>query len=285
MLLSLLLGFAFAALLSLSRHRYMGETAVTMAAAPSAMTQFESPMAWRSLQPSKVSQALRAHEIDRSTEPQMEPKRRDLLAASAFAMAGASMKDRAAHAAYGDGANIFGQITNPSGFGAYAGDGFSLLIPSKWNPSKERDFPGTVLRYEDNQDIVNQLTVIKEKTSKNTVADYGTPEQWLNSYSFLLGQQSYNGKSISEGGFAPDRVSAASVLDLGSDTDKKGRTVYKYNILSRTADGNEGGRHQLISATVSSGTLYILKLQVGDKRWFKGAKKEAEGTFNSFNIA
>merc|ERR1712048_511428 len=93
--------------------------------------------------------------------------------------------------------------------------------------------------------------------------DYGTPEQFLNTYSFLLGKQSYNGKSISEGGFAPDRVSAASVLDLGSDTDKKGRTRYKFNILSRTADGNEGGRHQLISATVASGTLYILKIQVG----------------------
>merc|ERR1711953_1120709 len=192
---------------------------------------------------------------------------------------------RAAHAAYGDGANIFGRITNPSGFGAYAGDGFSLLIPAKWNPSKEKDFSGIVLRYEDNFDQVNNMMVIKQKTDKGRVEDYGTPEQFLSSYSYLLGQQSYNGKSISEGGFAPDRVSAASVLDLGSDTDKKGRTVYKYNILSRTADGNEGGRHQLISATVASGTLYILKIQVGNKRWFKGAKKEAEGSFNSFNIA
>merc|ERR1712232_1015943 len=149
----------------------------------------------------------------------------------------------------------------------------------------EKDFPGILLRYEDNFDAVNNLAVMKLKSDKSKMEDYGTPEQWLNSFSYLLGQQSYSGKRISEGGFAPDRVSAASVLDLGSDTDKKGRTVYKYNILSRTADGNEGGRHQLISATVASGTLYILKLQVGDKRWFKGAKKEAEGCFNSFNVA
>merc|ERR1712060_808362 len=80
-----------------------------------------------------------------NVESQMEPspvlanqKRRDLLAAGAFALAGASVKDRAALAAYGDGANIFGEVTNPSGFVAYAGDGFSLLIPSKWGPSKER---------------------------------------------------------------------------------------------------------------------------------------------------
>jgi hypothetical protein len=90
---------------------------------------------------------------------------------------------------------------------------------------------------------------------------------------------------MSEGGFAPDRVSSASVLDVESTTDKKGKTVYRFNILGRTADGDEGGRHQLISATDSGNTLYILKIQVGDKRWFKGVKKEAEGVFNSFIVA
>lgn len=34
----------------------------------------------------------------------------------------------------------------PAGFIPYAGEGFALLIPSKWNPSKEQDFPGLVLR-------------------------------------------------------------------------------------------------------------------------------------------
>merc|ERR1712193_351354 len=174
-----------------------------------------------------------------------------------------------------------GKITNKSGFVAFAGDGFSLLLPSKWNPSKEKDFTSVALRYEDNFDAVNNLVVIKEKTSKSRIEDYGGPEQFLNSFSFLLGQQTYAGKTMSEGGFAPDRVSAASVLELESSTDKKGKTVYRYNILSRTADGDEGGRHQLISATVSSNMLYILKVQVGDKRWFKGVKKEAEGVFNS----
>lgn len=28
----------------------------------------------------------------------------------------------------------------------YAGDGFAILIPGYFNPSKEQDFPGTVLR-------------------------------------------------------------------------------------------------------------------------------------------
>jgi len=36
---------------------------------------------------------------------------------------------------------------------------------------------------------------------------------------------------------------------------------------------------------VSGGNLYILKVQVGDKRWFKGADKDAKGAWNSFTVA
>merc|ERR550514_309 len=190
-----------------------------------------------------------------------------------------------ASASFGDSANVFGTITNKTGFLAYAGDRFSMLLPAKWNPSKERDFSDVVLRYEDNFDAVNNVLLIKKKTDKARMDDYGTPEQFLNTVSYLLGQQSYSGKTISEGGFAPDRVSAASVIDLESTTDKKSRSVYRFNILSRSADGDEGGRHQLISATVAGNFLYILKIQVGDKRWFKGAKKEAEGILNSFVVS
>ena len=44
----------------------------------------------------------------------------------------------------------------------------------------------------------------------------------------------------------------------------------RYELLTRTADGNEGGRQQLLTATVGNGNLYICKVQIGDKRWFKG---------------
>merc|ERR1712224_579277 len=67
-------------------------------------------------------------------------------------------------------------------FAAYGGEGFSLLLPSKWNPSKEKDFPGVALRYEDNFDAVNNLVVIKEKTEKGRIEDFGSPEQFLNSF-------------------------------------------------------------------------------------------------------
>ena len=34
-----------------------------------------------------------------------------------------------------------------TGYVPYAGDGFALLLPSKWNPSPQKEFPGTVLRW------------------------------------------------------------------------------------------------------------------------------------------
>lgn len=40
-----------------------------------------------------------------------------------------------------------------------------------------------------------------------------------------------------------------------------------------------------MTASVGSGNLYILKVQIGDKRWFKGAKNAALGIQNSFAVA
>ena len=52
------------------------------------------------------------------------------------------------------------------------------------------------------------------------------------------------------------------------------------------ADGDEGGRHQLITAAVGSDkNLYILKLQAGDKRWIFSAKKDCIGARDSFVVA
>ena len=99
------------------------------------------------------------------------------------------------------------------------------------------------------------------------------------------------GETRSEGGFKANAVSSASLLDVQKATDKKGKPYYKYELLTRSADGDEGGRHQvcpcerrvcqislpdhgladmqLITAAVNNGQIYILKVQIGDKRWFK----------------
>lgn len=201
--------------------------------------------------------------------------------------AGAALLTRTApsEAAYGEAANIFGKAGNQAGFVPYAGEGYALLLPAKWNPSKERDFPGVDLRYEDNGDAVNNLVVISQKTDKKSITDYGGPDKFLNEFNFLLGKQVFTGETSSEGGFKNNKVSIASLLAVEEANDKKGKPYYKFEILTRTADGDEGGRHQLITAAVSGGNLYILKIQVGDKRWFKGVERDAKGTWNSFTVA
>jgi len=79
-------------------------------------------------------------------------------------------------------------------------------------------------------------------------------------------------------------VATANILETSTPT-VGGKDYYNISVLTRTADGDEGGKHLLITATVSDGKLYICKAQAGDKRWFKGAKKFVESTASSFNVA
>lgn len=83
-----------------------------------------------------------------------------------------------------------------AGFIPYTGDGFALLLPSKWNPSKLQDFKGTVLCYEDNGDAVNNLVVIKVPAKGTSVEQYGTPDAFLSTLQGmgLFGKQAYVGE-------------------------------------------------------------------------------------------
>lgn len=49
-------------------------------------------------------------------------------------------------------------------------------------------------------------------------------------------------------------------------------------MLTRNTDGEEGGKHLLITPTVYGDKLYMCKAQVGDKTWFKGARKYVESS-------
>jgi photosystem II oxygen-evolving enhancer protein 2 len=198
--------------------------------------------------------------------------------------AAVALKVSPAAAAYGEAANVFGKAKKNTDFKTYSGEGFKLLIPAKWNPSKEREFPGQVLRYEDNFDATSNLSVVINPTTKKTITEYGSPEQFLSEVGFLLGQQSYGGKTDSEGGFESDAVATANVLESSAPV-VDGKQYYSITVLTRTADGDEGGKHQLITATVADGKLYVCKAQAGDKRWFKGAKKFVENAAGSFSVA
>ena len=64
-------------------------------------------------------------------------------------------------------------------------------------------------------------------TDKSDITAYGEPEKLLPSLDWLFGRQTFTGETLSEGGFAPGKVAAASLLDLGSVTDKKGKKYYR----------------------------------------------------------
>ncbi|WOL08955.1 oxygen-evolving enhancer protein 2, chloroplastic-like [Canna indica] len=189
-----------------------------------------------------------------------------------------------ADAAYGEAANVFGKPKTNTDFFAYSGNGFKLSIPSKWNPSKEVEYPGQVLRYEDNFDTTSNVSVMVTPTDKKSITDYGSPEQFLAQVDYLLGKQAYFGKTDAEGGFETDAVATANILETSTPV-INGKKYFFVSVLTRTADGDEGGKHQLITATVSDGKLYICKAQAGDKRWFKGARKFVENTASSFSVA
>lgn len=188
-----------------------------------------------------------------------------------------------ADAAYGESANVFGKQKTTE-FTPYNGDGFTLQVPAKWNPSREREFPGQVLRYEDNFDTTSNLSVLVLPTTKSSITDYGSPEEFLGQVDFLFGKTAFSGKTDSEGGFDTNAVAAANLLE-SSTKEVGGIKYFNLSVLTRTADGDEGGKHQIITAGVKDGKLYICKAQAGDKRWFKGARKYVESAASSFSVA
>mmetsp|Transcript_3245 Transcript_3245/g.11762 ORF Transcript_3245/g.11762 Transcript_3245/m.11762 type:complete len:261 (-) Transcript_3245:207-989(-) len=259
-----------------------------MAAAQMSVSQLASrtAIASRPAVSAKPAVAVRPSKLAVVCEAESKVELTSRRAALSIAAAGAALvaqSNKPALAAYGQTANVFGSTTNTSGFYPFAGDGFALLIPSKWGPSKQQEFPGSQARFEDNFDAVNNLAVCVLPTDKKSVKDYGSPKEFLSKFQYLLGSQSYEGNTKSEGGFAENRVSVANILDLDA-TSKNGLDYYLISILTRTADGDEGGRHQFIKAAVSDGNIYILKIQAGDKRYFKGADKEVEAAVDSFTV-
>lgn len=200
--------------------------------------------------------------------------------------AAALISAQPALAKYGEAPKVFGKGRGgPAEFVPYEGQGFSLLIPSQWEPSEEREDKQQVIRYDDHFDVVTNLVVIKEPSSQGSIDGFGSPEKFISERSYLLGRQVFDLPTDSEGGFKSGRVAATHVLDSDVVTDKKGNKYFYLELLTTTADGDEGGRHQLIKAGVKGGNLYIFKAQAGDKRWIKGQRKNCQEATKSFQLA
>ncbi|CAJ1971298.1 unnamed protein product [Sphenostylis stenocarpa] len=217
-------------------------------------------------------------------EDDVSPISRRLALTVLIGAAAVGSKVQPADAAYGEAANVFGKPKTNTDFLPYNGNGFKLSIPSKWNPSKEVEYTGQVLRYEDNFDTTSNVVVTVTPTDKKSITDYGSPEEFLSKVDYLLGKQAFFGETQAEGGFDPNAVATANILETATPV-VDGKQYYVLTVLTRTADGDEGGKHQLIRATVKDGKLYICKAQAGDKRWFKGARKFVENTASSFSVA
>ena len=88
-------------------------------------------------------------------------------------------------------ANIFGKPRTNTDFLPYNGGEFKIQIPAKWNPSKEVEYPGQVLRYEDNFDTTTMVAVMITPTDKKSITEFSSsPEEFLSKVlslsSFLL---------------------------------------------------------------------------------------------------
>ncbi|KAL5125749.1 Oxygen-evolving enhancer protein 2-2, chloroplastic [Glycine soja] len=120
-----------------------------------------------------VCKAQKQEDID------VSPISRRLALTVLIGAAAVGSKVQPADAAYGEAANVFGKPKTDTDFLPYNGDGFKLSIPSKWNPSKEVEYTGQVVRYEDNFDSTTNVVVTITPTDKKSITDYGSPEEFL----------------------------------------------------------------------------------------------------------
>ncbi|KAF3611855.1 hypothetical protein DY000_02044594 [Brassica cretica] len=139
-----------------------------------------------------VCKAQQTHEDDNSAVS------RRLALTLLVGAAAVGSKVSPADAAYGEAANVFGKPKKNTDFTPYNGDGFQVQVPAKWNPSREVEYPGQVLRYEDNFDATSNLNVMVTPTDKKSITDYGSPEEFLSQVNYLLGKQAYFGETASE---------------------------------------------------------------------------------------
>lgn len=162
-----------------------------------------------------------------------------------------------------------------------------MSLPAKWSqPLRERPFPGTVAAFNDSGDTSNQIFVVKRKATAASSASSIDADALLKELLPLFGEQSFSGETRSEGGFRPDSVAAASLMDVQT-FQKDGKAYVRYDVLTRTADGEEGGRHNFLTAAVGKdGLLCVQLVVVGDKRYYKaGGAAAARGTVESFTVA
>merc|ERR1712060_264709 len=176
-------------------------------------------------------------------------------------------------AAYGEGAGVFkpNREQKDPDYVTFEGAGYTILVPQRgWNPTKAGGlamYPNLDMMLED----WNSTDVANVSVSVFPAKGGGLPSPA--DLSYLLGQDVWSSSAtgtadtptMNEQGFTTG-ISSANLL-TSADKDVAGVKYKTYDILTRTADGSQGGRHHIISVAEKGGKLYVAQVMAGDKHW------------------
>lgn len=215
----------------------------------------------------KAPRAAAAAPVRMSAEQPMDRRAALAAAAGAFALSRA----QPAEAAYGQSANVFkkSQEKKSTDYSAYIADNYVVQIPQRgYNPSPQglmAEWSGVLIRWEDFNatDYANVTVTEYKKADLPSVEDIASLG--------MLGEATWDGFGEFSGiDFTTEKsraINAVNVLDA-FNKDVNGTKYVVYELLSRTVDGSQGGRHHLISAAkAKDGKVYICKYTCGDKHW------------------
>ena len=162
---------------------------------------------------------------------------------------------------------------------------YAAQIPAQYAGTPERDLPGMVAKFTRGYGESVSIVQLGGK-GKRSVSDYGSLDDFVGKeLENVFGQQvsKVTGNAKVGDNFSDSR---AFILDAAEFTDADGTLYYRYEILTQTADGDEGGKRNYVSAAVgpTSGKLYALIFQQSEKKWVKEFGKTAKATWEAFRV-
>jgi len=165
-------------------------------------------------------------------------------------------------------------ITEYTDYQTYQGDGYSIELPQRgYNPTRPgglAQYPNADVMWEDAQstDVATvSVSVFDGKPVPSakelvTLGFMGT-DAW--DCSIEDNCANATGTFQSEQGFSTPSGSAHLVA-TGKQTDN-GVEYVTYDVLTRYADGSQGGRHHLFKIASKGGKLYVAQFVGGEKHW------------------
>jgi len=188
---------------------------------------------------------------------------------------------------YGEAGRVFApsKETIDTDYQTYSGNGYTIELPMRgFNPVP----PGLLARY-DNVDVMwDDWQSTDYATISVSVVD-GSGKDSLQDLQYLFGKDAWkcgdsnscNDRYLEEQGFTSGS-SVGHIMRVDKES-KNGVTYNIYDVLTRYADGSQGGRWHMISAASKGGKTYVAHFVAGEKHWTKN-KAIAEKVRSSLNV-